>query len=1134
MADIQVYEVVHSSPEFKTLGDYIGRPDSPAQKYTDKEDDFLQVKGERGTNEEMINLLLTKLEQQDNKQKSGKQKLIKPGTVFYIPVTKVEVAGLLTQGIEVVSTNIPAFKSKQLLEIENDKGYEKSYTPQLESVLDGKVIAQIPKVSVWVWCRSLSRTWDLSGQTNKQLEGEIFDISPFIQKLTTTVSKNGGNFQITLPPITCEIEDTVDQNNKVNRRWVLKKDDIKIYSEDLSDNDISYLQQSSFFLESFTDDETNQSTLLRNQYLFHNIIGSNDLVFIRFETLKMEVSQRYEDKSELYVNKDKLAGRIYDMIGLVDYNNLASSFQNYDVSISITGRDLIKPLIDDGVYFYNLENITGQFRIAGEATRESELLRRVVGDNTLYYLNLYQNQSIENVLKFIIQQLSTISIVPDNLFESYGIYGGKDRRNRRQTPKSQLQQTQNLNQTIEEKKVKIYALIKLAQLEEGGIIEVIYQKLHTFLVELRDKKKRINGGNKTVGWQKFTYETGGVKETLETNEVPQFFFNFNLVCEDKFYSTVRHSFQPLNDVIDKIDEVIDLEQSQNKSKDENRFDETLAKGIWQIIKLIVDRNVTDRRIVDSSMSSANGSLLNFIRKVCQEPFVEFYSDTYGDLFYLIARKPPTDSVGIRSLLNGNIEDENGTSKLRSPVISIFGEEVHKEDLSMDDREVYSWYSFKPQNVVMSGGNVLPAAYTPAIFFEEYAKIWGSRPLDLVHNYNPYIGSYDEDKGVPDVSRYEEQAILDLKFIIDSHSYLPFTRRGSITINGDRRLKKGNLVRYAPTQEIFMIDSVTHNYSTSDSSVDRTTTISVSRGMIEPFIYGVELEGFSKPISYFNIINTNFDIKKKQYNEESEEQVPVKVKKSTTTNDSNKVVVQGETVQVSPGFNEYIQHQQGAYGAKLIINAAKNDSSVPPTIQQNMSTNVGRDFTSSLTPRNFLKYQIQLYNKKYQETQATKSNLDTLYLTAAKSVGIQLDTLRTFGYIESSHGKNLGSGTYYGVMQLSAEVAKKYDVNRYDNYQNILGGAKLLKDNSRNQLISTTFVFPPVTSDEYKRNTEETEETIYETRKVKKQYIGIDIDSIFSNLKVNQDIFNFFLRNEQFSKLSRTRTNEQAAEQDKKA
>ena len=388
--------------------------------------------------------------------------------------------------------------------------------------------------------------------------------------------------------------------------------------------------------------------------------------------------------------------------------------------------------------------------------------------------------------------------------------------------------------------------------------------------------------------------------------------------------------------------------------------------------------------------------------------------------------------------------------------------------------------------------------------------------------------------MPDVSRYEEQAILDLKFIIDSHSYLPFTRKGSITINGDRRLKKGNLVRYAPTQEIFMIDSVTHNYSVSDSSVDRITTIHVSRGMIEPFIYGVEIDGFSKPISYFNIINTDFQIKKKQFNEEIEEQVPVKVKKSTTTNDSNKVVIQGETVQVSPGFNEYIQHQQGPTGAKLIINAAKNNSDVAlPTIHQNMSTNVGKDFTKLLTPRNFLKYIIEFYNKKYKETQASKSNLDTLYLNAAKAVGVPLDVLRTFGYIESSHGKNLGSGKYYGVMQLSAEVAKKYGVNRFDNYMNIIGGAKLLKDNSRNQLIGPTFVFSPVSSDEYKRNTEEVEEIVYKTIKVKKQYIGIDIDSIFSNLKVNQDIFNFFLRNEQFSNLSRTRTNEQTAEQDSK-
>src|SRR5690606_7616372 len=75
--------------------------------------------------------------------------------------------------------------------------------------------------------------------------------------------------------------------------------------------------------------------------------------------------------------------------------------------------------IEDGTYFYAMENKQGVFHLQGGATKKNELSRRIIGTNAHLYLGLYFNNSIEEIIKFVIQQLSTIKVVPDDLFESY-------------------------------------------------------------------------------------------------------------------------------------------------------------------------------------------------------------------------------------------------------------------------------------------------------------------------------------------------------------------------------------------------------------------------------------------------------------------------------------------------------------------------------------------------------------------------------------------------------------------------------------------------------------------------------------------------------------------------------------------
>lgn len=262
-------------------------------------------------------------------------------------------------------------------------------------------------------------------------------------------------------------------------------------------------------------------------------------------------------------------------------------------------------------------------------------------------------------------------------------------------------------------------------------------------------------------------------------------------------------------------------------REEVEIDSYLAPGIWQIIKTVIDPEVSKLQINDATISFMQGSLLNFVDKVCQKPFVEFWGDTYGDQYYFIIRKPPFTRQSFLSL----------------PMVKIDEGDVFSDSLGYETEACYSWYSLEPNGNYIGGDEVI-FQYLQAVFFTEYAEIWGSKPLSITTNYITFI----KENGDVQVKQAEQ----DLKFIIDCNSYLPFTRRGSITIRGDRRIKRGMKILYSPTDEYYYVDSVSNNFSAQDGMLERTTTLSVSRGM-STFHADIEIED-KYTASYFNLIN----------------------------------------------------------------------------------------------------------------------------------------------------------------------------------------------------------------------------------------------------------------------------------------
>lgn len=275
--------------------------------------------------------------------------------------------------------------------------------------------------------------------------------------------------------------------------------------------------------------------------------------------------------------------------------------------------------------------------------------------------------------------------------------------------------------------------------------------------------------------------------------------------------------------------------------------ERLAPGIWQITKLLIDSSVKDKQIADSTLATQQGSLLNYFNKVCQKPLVEFCGDTFGNQYYWFVRKPPFDKVGIASMMDLTMLD-------------LSDDEIINTNLAWSDNEVFSWYQFIPYSDFF--GKIESTSITPAVFFPEYAAIWGSRPLSVQSNYFNWLGSgaynNDEDTNNQNSGRIFRNAIKDLQFLIESNVYTPFTRKGTIVIDGDRRIKRGTLVRHT-TGEIFYVDAVNNSYSVNLNTVERKTTLTVSRGMYYDYINEKTVD--DEPISYFNLIDwgENFNL-----------------------------------------------------------------------------------------------------------------------------------------------------------------------------------------------------------------------------------------------------------------------------------
>lgn len=280
-------------------------------------------------------------------------------------------------------------------------------------------------------------------------------------------------------------------------------------------------------------------------------------------------------------------------------------------------------------------------------------------------------------------------------------------------------------------------------------------------------------------------------------------------------------------------------------ENEKRYQESIEQnGVWKIIHLKVDPNLKDRRIVDSSFIDQDGTLYEQFKKACQSPFVEFWGDTYGSQFNFVARQQPFDKEGMRQIVGNEY------------YTTIKSKDIFQQNLNWET-EFYSWFQFIPNNALFGDDPYFLSASFPIIYFDKYVEHFGNHRKTIQDNYVSGK-AVDGSRSEKDKESVAKGLFNDLKYVIESESVLPFTRTGTVVINGDRRIKRGSFILLESTNEIYYVESVMNTISFSRNNINRITTLQLKRGMFLDFIRGYSiLNGTEYPqgLTYYNIINS---------------------------------------------------------------------------------------------------------------------------------------------------------------------------------------------------------------------------------------------------------------------------------------
>lgn len=316
---------------------------------------------------------------------------------------------------------------------------------------DKGIRKRIPRPRVWIWCKSLCEDGIFSDYS-------IFDLTPFVNNLNLNSTKTGGNFNINLQPIDGKLSNTDEL--EISGVWSPDKQQYVTFKQNgrtnfLFKNFIDHEGKQPEIYEVYADERyqgvnTNKieaptievangvsNSLIRNEVFFKNLISENDLIFISMDSGEEEENLDIID--DFFVNCSALPDKDWDMIALVDSNSLATEYESTDVSVEVSGRDLMKLLIEDGSYFFaksysNPENQSGIFnnvnlQNSGDGVnttnnRVSDVnpkgINRLITTGIIDMLYNPEARNVHFVMNLLMSRLANIELCHSDLFRFYG------------------------------------------------------------------------------------------------------------------------------------------------------------------------------------------------------------------------------------------------------------------------------------------------------------------------------------------------------------------------------------------------------------------------------------------------------------------------------------------------------------------------------------------------------------------------------------------------------------------------------------------------------------------------------------------------------------------------------------------
>lgn len=317
----------------------------------------------------------------------------------------------------------------------------------------------------------------------------------------------------------------------------------------------------------------------------------------------------------------------------------------------------------------------------------------------------------------------------------------------------------------------------------------------------------------------------------------------------------------------------DLSKQFEYNKGQREEKQLVIKGIWGLVNYYVDEKITHYRLADASLKSPNGSVLQQIGKCCQQPFVEVIADTFVDKYSLIIRRPPF-----------TIED------IYQQKFIIIGKESTISENLIFNQEVYTIFQLNPQGGCFVNNNSIPLAYLPMVVLDEYVKLWGNKLYAQTFDYINIDAFTRVSENNNQISSMKETFVDALIWLIEANAYLPFSRKGTITIRGDRRIKIGQWIYFEKTNEIFYVEGVQHSVNVSGGNLDRRSVLKVSRGLVKDYIKPKKLSQNINVSSVFSNLINKFsygDLINIQYLKEGLKELFIKMNKNFSFSSKNK-------------------------------------------------------------------------------------------------------------------------------------------------------------------------------------------------------------------------------------------------------